>query len=266
MKLLPLLLLGSAVWATTFLQRPFPETVADAPVIVRGRIGSASSDWGTTAEGQKRIYTMYDLALSEVLKGPVNPDSKTLVVRELGGTKNGIGMQISGTAQFDTGEDVVVLLNNRNPDGSYDVRGMMMGKLNVKQDSNGADTLAGPALAEPKGDGLVHDDTSNQQQGGSGAANAWTLDRLRHLIDEQKAGAPVTDSFRKPKASPAATPLASPRQSARAASPSPAPGLQPSDGEDAGSGSSVWSRFGVPFIVVALLIGAALTFLIRRRK
>src|SRR5581483_8263102 len=174
-----------------------------------------------------RIYTMWDFEVAEVFKGSVNGD-KSVVISELGGVKDGVGMQISGKAQFVAGEDVVVMLNNRSGDGSYDLRGIMMGKLNVKQDSNGNDYLVGPALYE--GNGMVHDDAANQAQGSGGGANAWTLERLRHLVDEQKSQGVTTDSFRKPRASPAATPLASPRPTSRGASPSAAPGLQPSDG------------------------------------
>jgi hypothetical protein len=265
--LISLLALASTAWGTTFMQQPFPDAVSDAPIIVRGHIGSSVADWGSTADGQRRIYTSYDLSLAEVLKGQVaTQPGSSLAIRELGGVKGGIGMQVAGTAHFDPGEDVVVFLNNRNPDGSYDIRGMMMGKLSVKQDENGNESLIGPALAERQGNGIVQDDAVGQAQGGTGASGAWTLDRLRHLIADQKSGHAGTESSQKPKAFTAATPLASPRPSLRAASPSPAPGLQPSDTEEAGPGSGVWSRLGLPFTLVALLIAAAAVFLWRRRN
>lgn len=262
MKLLSILLLCQAAWATTFMQQPFPDAVNDAPIVARGKIGSSTSDWGSLADGQRRIYTFYDFALSEVLKGPVASTSgHSITIREMGGSKNGVGMEVAGTARFDTGEDVVVFLNPRNADGSYDVRGMMMGKLDVKQDENGNDYLVGPALIEKQGNGIVQDDTLHINQG----ARAWTLDRLRRLIDDQKSGNAHAENSQKPRTSPSATPVASPRQAISAAPAEPAPGLQPGDSEETGAGSGLWSRFGIPFTLVALCIGAA-AFLLRRRK
>jgi hypothetical protein len=257
-------LFATPAYATTFLQQPFPEAVGEAPIVVRGHIGNSFSDWAT-ADGQKRIYTFYELGVSEVFKGPVPPAAKTLAIRELGGTKGGVGMQVAGTAHFDQGEDVVVFLNPKNPDGTYDMRGMMMGKFNIKQDANGKEYLAGPGLIEKQGNGILNDDALDRAQGGTGVNTTWTPERLRQLIDDQRSGRPAPESSPIPKASPVASPVASPAPARPAASPSAAPTLQPTEPEEAGSPSGVWSRVGLPFTIVALLIGAA-ALLRRRRK
>src|ERR1700722_13674794 len=100
--LLPLLpALCPTAWATTFMQQPFPAAVSDAPVVVRGKIGNSTADWGSMWDGQKRIYTYYDFALAEVLKGPVaGTPGHSITIREMGGAKNGVGMQVAGTARF----------------------------------------------------------------------------------------------------------------------------------------------------------------------
>src|SRR4051812_41609045 len=186
-----MLFLGlSQAQATTFVQQPFPQTVGEAPVIARGKIGRGVSDWVTFPDGQKRIYTFFELHDAEILKPPAesqNPGQKTLAIRELGGTKNGIGMQVAGAAQFAEGEDVVVFLNDRNADGSYDVRGMMMGKYQVHKQPDGQETLSGPGLAGGPAGSIVTDDAVDRAQAGPSGASPWTVDRLRQLIDTQKS-------------------------------------------------------------------------------
>lgn len=137
-------------WGTTFVEQPFPETVNETPVIVRGQIENQNTDWVKTSEGIKQIYTIYDLKITEVFKSKGNLSNKdkdkTIQIRELGGEKDGIGLEISGVAHFDMGEDVVVMLKDVNSDGSYDVSGMMMGKYNLKKDDSGQEILIGPGI------------------------------------------------------------------------------------------------------------------------
>src|SRR6478735_8958545 len=98
--------LVSPAGATTFYERPFPETVYDAPIIVRGHVAGKNTDWGVGIDGVKRIYTLYDLDLDEILKGPLA--GGRVRMRELGGQKDGLGMQVAGTSKFSQGEEVVV--------------------------------------------------------------------------------------------------------------------------------------------------------------
>ncbi|MBU6375156.1 MAG: hypothetical protein KGQ59_04100, partial [Bdellovibrionales bacterium] len=142
---LSLLIAGNAL-ATTFMPTPFPDKVEDAPSIVRGTAGNSVSDWGIGRDGVKRIYTYTELSPKEVIKqGPGEPiPTNTIKIRELGGTKDGMGMEVSGTAHFNRGEDVVVMLGDRTSDGAFEVRGMMMGKFNIERDSQGREVLSGP--------------------------------------------------------------------------------------------------------------------------
>ncbi len=172
------ILFGLPALATTFLPRPFPETVKDAPVIVRGKVGAKRVDWGKGTDNTRRLYTYYDLIVREVLKGPIT--GVHLIFREMGGEKDGVGLQVSGTAEFSTGEDVVVMLADQNEEGTYDLRGLMMGKLAVEKDENGQEVLDGPALS-PAGQ-FVHD----HDEGGGKLA----LEELRNLVRSQE-GAPV---------------------------------------------------------------------------
>lgn len=180
-----LFLLPSAL-ATTFIERPFPESVSEAPLIVRGRIGTSYADWVQNAGGRK-IYTFYDLQVDEVIKGQV--ENRSIVIRELGGEKDGVGMHVSGAAQFDRGEDVVVFLTERNSDGSFDVLGLMMAKYNIQRDESGNEVLVGPGLggahshAAESSHKEAHDESHNAPE----EPKKWTLDALRQLVKEQQS-------------------------------------------------------------------------------
>ena len=137
-------------WTATFDIQPFSDSVQGAPAIVRGTIGVNHADWSKDAEAVVRLYTYYELQIKEVVKGPSKlGDSPTMMIRELGGEKEGVSMQITGTAQFSPGEDVVVFLKAVNPDSSYDILGMMTGKYGVKTDESGEEYLIGAATAPP---------------------------------------------------------------------------------------------------------------------
>jgi hypothetical protein len=194
-------------FATTFYPQAFPETVQKAPVIVRGKIGAHYSDWSKDGDGTRRIYTFYELQVTEIFKGNASPS--TLTIRELGGEKDGVGLQIAGTSQYETGEDVVVFLRDKNPDGTFDVQGMMMGKYNLQTDSNRQEYLVGPGILSG---------SRNDADQPAGGPKKWTLPVFRQLIQSQ---APST------AASPTPTLLPSPTASPNL-EPSPsAPQLQP---------------------------------------
>ena len=72
-------------------------------------------EWGKDSRGTKRIYTFTELQTSEVFKG--NASSPSMVIREMGGEKDGVGLNIPGTSRYDRGEDVVVFLRDKNEDG-----------------------------------------------------------------------------------------------------------------------------------------------------
>jgi hypothetical protein len=173
-------LLGTATTAqaTSFMPVPFPNTVEGTPTIVRGRAGSSYSDYGAARDGSRRIYTFTNLTVEEVFKG--DAPGASLVFRELGGTKDGVGMMVAGAAQFSNGEDVVVTLGPRNDDGTYDLRGLSTGKYAVQKDADGTEYLVGMGL-NMNGEGIVHDEdvpTSDKKR--------WTLTALRQLVKDQK--------------------------------------------------------------------------------
>lgn len=216
--------------ATSFVDRPFPDTVQEASTIVRGKVGASYADFGKATDGSKRIYTYYELQLEEVVKGKASGNS--LVMRELGGEKDGVGMHIPGASQFSRGEDVVVMLGDRNADGSYDIRGLMMGKYNIERDSSGKEVLVGPGIS---GGGHAHEEGASENDQGhsgpvSGPGSKWTLESLRQLVRSQ-GGAPEGQVSQQ-NPSVAASPQAGGATPQTPASPA-APRLQTSTPEEA---------------------------------
>ncbi len=240
----------STVSATTFVERPLQEAVGDAAVVVRGTAGKSTSNWGKTDEGTRNIYTYTELQVSEVLRGPGLTAPTTIQVRSLGGEKDGIGMQVSGVASFNPGEETIVLLREKNSEGSYDVDGMMMGKFNLRTDEEGHEVVIGP--------GIPRSETGSK----------WTFQAFRDLVASQ----PAPRSRIQPSAGPSAAASLSPvRQEADApvSTPSEAPRLQPSPGEEVSPDSGLpsqhhlewWSVLGTAGILVLLFV-----FLRRRNK
>lgn len=141
-----LFFISSYSYTASFDPQPFKTAVQNTPVLVRGTIGMKYSDYGADDEGVKRLYTYYEVKIQEVFKGDL--PTPTITIREMGGEKDGTAIEVTGAAEFKTGEDVVVFLKNKNSENAYDVREMMMGKYEITVDSNGNEYLKGPGLSE----------------------------------------------------------------------------------------------------------------------
>jgi hypothetical protein len=173
--------------ATSFYPQPFPETVQAAPIIVRGKVGMSYADWNRDDSGGKRIYTFYELQPTEVLKGNLTT-SASLNMRELGGQKDGVGLNVPGVSQFERGEDAVIFLKDRNSTGSYEVQGMMMGKYNIQKDSDGNEYLTGMGL-----NNFNHFSNNSAGTTVTTPTKKWTLQDLKQLIRTQADATPNTN-------------------------------------------------------------------------
>lgn len=244
-----LLAAAPAAWGTSFFEAPFPDAVKDAPVIVRGTAGPGEADWGHERDGAKRIFTYYDLKVAEVFKGLAEPSGSILRMREMGGEKDGIGMQVSGTASFAPGEDVVVFLGDKNGEGSYDVWGMMMGRFSVTKADDGQEVLRGAGIST--------------RASGASPVPRWTLDALRRLVASQ-GSAPASGGEA----------VVSPRPLPHASEPpvQAAPQLQsqapvaPPDAGSVSSGSSSGSFNEGWVFVGAFAVLAGVGFFLARRR
>lgn len=186
-------LLAGSVAATSFSHKTFEQAVKDSDGIVRGTVGTSYSNW-VKEEGANRLFTFIELTLDEVVKGQVPGTLKTLILRELGGEKDGVGLNIAGAARFRRGEEVVVfVMLPANSDGSYTLRGLMMGKYEVVRGDDGTPMLRGGRLAQPVED-EGHSDTGDGKLTGNAQQKKWTLQALRDLVREQRSAGTSVDS------------------------------------------------------------------------
>ena len=118
----------SSLFATTFANRPLGEVLKETPIIVRGKTGQSHSEWDKT--GRKSLYTYTDFYVTDTIKG--NVPNPRITLRQPGGEKDGIEMNVPGTAHFPSDEEIVVLLSNKiEADDSYDVPGFATGKYQL---------------------------------------------------------------------------------------------------------------------------------------
>lgn len=250
------LILGIAQ-ATSFAPREFTETVADAPYIVRGKIGTSSALWAVGSDGVRRIYTYTELAVEETLRGEI--PKKTIQVREMGGEKDGVGMDVPGSARFETGEEVVLFLMPANTDASYDVKGLMMSKLNVKKDKNGQEYLDGPAIQAQPGK-IYHDHDAEHL---TSDRPVWTYAAFKSLVADQKTAPqssnPPSQSVKNPVPTPTSVGITEENQTQTLSEP---PAASPTPEQERNSSWGFW----ILLIFVTLGVGIALLWLLRRRK
>lgn len=245
----------SSAFATSFFSQPFEKTLTDAPVIIRGKTGAGQSRYSTYSDGKNQLFTFTEIEVTERLKGADSMPGK-IEIREIGGKKNGIEMGVSGSAEFTPGEEVVLLLNQRAQDGSYPLKGLMMGKYTIEKDRAGNEILKGAGIESAQGHS--HDEAESEHE----EKKVWTLKALREFIAENKTQPSV------PAVTEVARSTGSPIPSV---SPSPEPQKEeihedlvaPEEGNQP-SGNST-AKMVVKFMI-ALLIGGAFYLLRRRRR
>jgi hypothetical protein len=185
---------SSLGWASSFYEAPFPDTVRNASNIVRGKIGKSEAQWVALADGSKRLFTFYDVEVTEGFKGKAK--TGTIRIRELGGEKDGVGMRVSGSADFALGEDVVVMLGNAvtGSENTYPLSGMMMGKYSLEKGADGKEYLRGSGLGS-----AIH--PSMRKEGSTAMKDVQvSLDGLREIVRTQASEPP------KPREKTAASP------------------------------------------------------------
>ena len=117
------------------------ELTAQSERIVRGRVARSWTAWDPV---HKYIWTHYEVAVSENIRGP---HTATITVSEPGGTLDGVTMQTSGTLPFAAGEDAVLFLY-RTPIGYWRVAGGPQGKFIVEHDGRVRTSANGLAFVD----------------------------------------------------------------------------------------------------------------------
>lgn len=138
--------------ATVMLKLDLPQMVGSSDVIFVGKAIKTHSRW---TKKRRHIVTDTTFKVEQGIRG-VAP-GKTVVVRRLGGTVDGIGMKVSGTPQFKKNDRVLLFTETRG--GHRYVVGMKQGVFRIHRESSGRlmvrTHLAGLELTKRSSSGLT---------------------------------------------------------------------------------------------------------------
>ena len=128
--LLPLALIP-AVRATSVVPPSFPELVAEADAIYRGRVTSVQARRVDRPDGEgSLIKTFVTLTVERVLKGP---ERSEVTLEFLGGTVGQETMSVSGMPKFNLGAREIVFVQ-KNGQQFCPLVGLMHGRYRVMRD------------------------------------------------------------------------------------------------------------------------------------
>jgi len=119
-----LLILSRSAGASEFEAFARSDQVAASDLILVARVLSVHSEW---AADRSAIHTDAELLIDAVWKG--SPDGDRVIVRNPGGTVDGIASRIDGAAEFTVGERVLVFLKRRG--AAFEPLGMRFGKYEI---------------------------------------------------------------------------------------------------------------------------------------
>lgn len=126
-----LLLAVNPARATTVIASDFDSLVSGADYVVRAVVKSVTSEYRTTPKG-RAIFTKVELQVLETITGtPPSP----LVLQLLGGTVDGMTMQVEGVPSFHVGDEDILFVQN-NGQQFFPLVGIMNGKYPIKRDAS----------------------------------------------------------------------------------------------------------------------------------
>src|SRR5205085_2267282 len=127
MKRSAILLLSLAaplLFATTVIPMDVEKLASLSTHIVEARAGQSVSQWNSE---HTLILTYTTFEVKKILKGQT---PGTIVVRQLGGTVEGVSQRVSGVRPWQEGEESVLFLQPSSiPDGALVVTGLMQGNF-----------------------------------------------------------------------------------------------------------------------------------------
>jgi len=168
-------------FATSFYIRPFSEFTKSTSNIVRGRINNIHTENSADPEGIKTIYTFANLEIKEVIKG--NLVGSQIQIRKLGGSKDGVTLEIPSSVEFTEKEEGVFFLSDELEDHSYEVSSLELGKFNLVK-KNGEEILTGGIFnysqPHPGDDHDVMADNISEN------LKPWSINQLKELVKSQK--------------------------------------------------------------------------------
>ncbi len=119
------LILPQQLDATTMVEFTDRDLAIEADIILQGRVTSTWTEWG---ENGRYIYTYGTVAVDRVVKGSIADGE--FIIKRPGGTIGDTRMEVAGTAEVETGDEVLLFLLD---DLTYEsnVLGWEQGRLNI---------------------------------------------------------------------------------------------------------------------------------------
>lgn len=162
--------------ATSFYIPPFSGFTREADLIARGRLNNIHAVKSINDEGTEVIYTYAAFEVKDLIKGAVN--GHTVQIRKVGGTKDGVSLEIPGSPEFQEGQDTVLFLGREKEDHSREVQSLELGQYGTHE-TGGLTQLTGGIFNYSK--------PSDQNQALAQVENqkVWTLTDLKALVAKQ---------------------------------------------------------------------------------
>jgi len=136
--LLALLFLFASIqlFATSVLAPSFENLVDRAELIFTGQVISQHPEW-KTIEGQKSIVTLVSFRVEAIHKGSAD---STVMLQFLGGTLDGVTLDVSDMPKFKPGERAVLFVA-KNGVSASPLLGFYHGKFSVQKDESGHEVV-----------------------------------------------------------------------------------------------------------------------------
>jgi hypothetical protein len=115
----------TVVQGTTLQKLSFDRLIAEADLIVRGRVDGLKS---RQVPDRRSMITMVVISIEKQFKGP---KVSSVTIEQPGGSMGDIAQGVPGLPQFSEGEDVVLFLK-RQGGGTFQIVGGRQGKFIVK--------------------------------------------------------------------------------------------------------------------------------------
>ena len=159
--------MGQCVLATTLLRMDLDDLTAESHAVVFGKIVASRTEWDNA---HNLIYTIYTVQPLEYLKGNLGPSFE---LRELGGTRDGVGMLVSSVPVFTVGQEEVLFVWT-DEQGGHQVDGFEQGALEVSTD---------PATGQKTADRTIR--LGSARTASSGTSLASTTSKLLPQLFDQ---------------------------------------------------------------------------------
>lgn len=242
-------------FATSFYIRPFSEFTKTTPNIIRGKIGNIRTEYRVSPDGEKTIFTFADLEVKDVIKGGIT--GTQIQIRKLGGTKDGVTLEIPSSVEFIDKEDSVFYLSEEQEDHSFEVTSMELGKFTLTE-KNGEEILNGGIFAYSKPrTGHEHDViASNIAEN----LKPWSIDQLKELVKSQGQTMPSSaEPIKNPEVSNGSNNQASNSNNSNPAS------IQSSNATEEKDQSPLYNDSTVWYSLATIILTLSVFFILRRR-